>query len=154
MGMLASLISALATGETVAALRRARTAAIVYAAAAIAALCGIGFLIGAAYIWAAERYGSLPAAIGFGVGFLAVAGLILIVYQLSAGARARRRARRRSADMKAIGITAALAVLPALLKGKGGLGAILAPAVALAAYAIYRENVKPDADDKDTGEAD
>ncbi|RJT40918.1 hypothetical protein D3227_07230 [Mesorhizobium waimense] len=154
MGMLASLISALATGETVAALRRARRAAIVYAVVAAAALCGLGFLIGAAYIWAAERYGSLAAAIGFGVGFLAVAGLTLIVYQLSAGARARRRARRRSADMKAIGITAALAVLPALLKGKGGLGAILGPAVALAAYAIYRENVKPDADDKDTGEAD
>ncbi len=62
MGMLASLISALASGETVAALRRARTAAIVYALAAIAALCGLGFLIGAAYIWAAERYGSLAAA--------------------------------------------------------------------------------------------
>jgi hypothetical protein len=46
--------------------------------------------------------------------------------------------------MKAIGITAALAVLPTLLRGKGGLGVILGPAVALAAYAIYRENVKSD----------
>ena len=51
--------------------------------------------------------------------------------------------RRRNADLKAIGITAALAVLPTLLKGKGGLGVILGPVVALAAYAIYRENVKP-----------
>ncbi|RUT86290.1 hypothetical protein EOD14_14285, partial [Mesorhizobium sp. M7A.T.Ca.US.000.02.1.1] len=63
---------------------------------------------------------------------------------ISAGSRARRRAQRRNADMKAIGITAALAVLPSLLKGKGGLGVILGPAVALAAYAIYRENVKSD----------
>ncbi|RUT95735.1 hypothetical protein EOD10_40715, partial [Mesorhizobium sp. M7A.T.Ca.TU.009.01.3.2] len=76
--------------------------------------------------------------------FLVLAGLILLIYRISAGSRARRRAQRRNADMKAIGITAALAVLPSLLKGKGGLGVILGPAVALAAYAIYRENVKSD----------
>lgn len=151
--MLASLISGFASGETVAAIRRARTAAIVYAVAALAAFCGLGFLVVAAYIWTAGRYGSIAASLGFGAGFLVIAGLILLVYQLASGARARRRAKRRDADLKAIGITAALAVLPALLKGKGGLGVILGPAVALAAYAIYRENVKPGADDHDDGEA-
>ncbi len=116
-------------------------------------LCGVGFLVGAAYVWVAGRYGPMAACLGFGVGFLVITGLLLLFHQLSAGARARRRARRRQADMKAVGITAALAVLPALLKGKGGLGTILGPAIALAAYAIYRENVKPDADDPDAGEA-
>lgn len=149
MGMLASLIAGLASGETAAALRRARTAAIVYGLAISVALCGLGFLVGAAYIWTASRYGSLAAALGFGVGFLLLAGLILLIFQISAGSRARRRAQQRNADMKAIGITAALAVLPALLKGKGGLGVILGPAVALAAYAIYRENVKPDDPEED-----
>jgi len=154
MGVLASLISALASGEAIAALGRARTAAIVYVVAALAALTGLGFLIGAAYIWAAGRYGPMAASLGFGVGFVVIAGLILVVYQLSAGLRARRRARRRSADMKALGITAALAALPVLLKGKGGLGAVLGPALAIAAYAIYRENVKPDNDtDPDDGQA-
>ncbi|MER8752047.1 hypothetical protein NKH57_22710 [Mesorhizobium sp. M1050] len=148
MGMLASLISGLASGEAVAAGRRARRAAIVYGLALTAALCGLGFLVGAAYIWAATRYGSLAAALGFGAAFLVLAGLILLIYQLSAGSRARRRAQRRNADMKAVGIAAALAVLPTLLKGKGGLGVILGPAVALAAYAIYRENVKPDDPDE------
>ena len=143
MGMLASLIAGLASGETAAAIRRARTAAIVYGLAISVALCGLGFLVGAAYIWTASRYGSLAAALGFGTGFLLLAGLILLIFQISAGSRARRRAQQRNADMKAIGITAALAVLPALLKGKGGLGVILGPAVALAAYAIYRENLKP-----------
>lgn len=142
--MLASLISAVASGEAVAALGRARTMAIVYGVAALAALTGLGFLIGAAYIWAAGRYGPMAASLGFGIGFLLIAGLILVVYQLSAGLRARRRARRRLADMKALGITAALAALPVLLKGKGGLGAVLGPALALVAYAIYRENAKPD----------
>lgn len=146
--MLASLISGLASGETVAAIRRARTAAIVYMLATLAALCGLGFLVGAAYIWTAIRYGSFAAASGFGAGFLVLAGLILLIYQISAGSRARRRAQRRNADLKAIGIAAALAVLPTLLKGKGGLGVLLGPAVALAAYAIYRENVKPDDPDE------
>ena len=150
MGLLASLLSGFASGETVAAIRRARTAAIIYAIAALAAFCGLGFLVGAAYIWAAARYGSFAAALGFGVGFLVIAGLVLLVHRLTSGARARRESRRRSADMKALGITAALAVLPTLLKGKGGLGVLLGPAVALAAYAIYRENVKPD--DPDAGE--
>ncbi|TPL70473.1 hypothetical protein [Mesorhizobium sp. B2-3-15] len=150
MGLLASLLSGFASGETVAAIRRARTAAIVYMLAALAVFCGIGFLVGAAYIWASARYGSLAAAIGFGVGFLVIAGLVLLTHRLMSGTLMRREARRRKTDMKAIGITAALAVLPALLKGglkgKGGLGVILGPAVALAAYAIYRENVKSDTD--------
>lgn len=151
--MLASLISGLASGEAVAAVRRARTAAIFYALAALAALCGLGFLFGAAYVWVAGHYGPMAACLGFGVGFLAIAGLLLLVHRLSAGARAQRRVRRRTADLKAVGITAALAALPALLKGKGGLGTILAPAIAIAAYAIYRENTKPAADDPDAGEA-
>ncbi|TPK85283.1 hypothetical protein [Mesorhizobium sp. B2-4-17] len=144
MGLLTSLLSGFASGETMAAIRRARAAAIVYALAALAALCGLGFLVGAAYIWVAARYGSQVAALDFGIGFLVIAGLVLLSHRLMAGARARREARRRSADMKAIGISAALAVLPALIKGKGGLGVILGPAAALVAYAIYRENVKPD----------
>lgn len=153
MGLLATLISGLASGETVAALRRARTAAIVYMAAALAAFCGVGFFVGAAYIWAADRYGPMAASLGFGAGFLVIAGLILLVYRVSAGARTRRRALERNADMKAIGITAALAVLPTLLKGKAGLGVILGPAVALTAYAIYRENVKPGPDRPGDGKA-
>ncbi|TIW70222.1 MAG: hypothetical protein E5V58_23420 [Mesorhizobium sp.] len=141
MAMLASLISALASGEALAALGRARTAAVVYIIVTLAAMCGVGFLIGAAYIWIAGLYGPMAASLGFGVGFLVIAGSVLIVYRLSAG--------QRSADMKALGITAALAALPVLLKGKGGLGAVLAPAIALAAYAIYRENAGPDRDADD-----
>ncbi|MBZ9997279.1 hypothetical protein [Mesorhizobium sp. BH1-1-4] len=156
MGLLATLLSGFASGETMAAVRRARSAAIVYAIALLAAFCGLGFLVGAAYIWTAARYGSLAAAIGFGLGFLVIAGLVVLVHSVMSGAQVRREARRRKADMKAIGITAALAVLPTLLKGglkgKGGLGIILGPAVALAAYAIYRENVKSDTDRPDAGE--
>ena len=152
MGFIASLIAGFASGETVAALRRARGAAIAYMLAGLAALCGVGFLVGAGYIWAAARYGSLEAAIGFGIGFLVLAGLIVLIFRLSAESRVVRRARRRNADMTAVGVTAALAALPVLLRSKGGLGAVLGPAAALVAYAIYRENVKPgDEDDADKG---
>lgn len=149
MGTLASLISALASGEAIAAMRRARTAAIVYGFAAVAFLCGLGFLLGAAYIWAADRYGPMAACLGFAAGFLVIAGLILLIHQLAAGTRARRRARRRNADLKALGITAALAVLPSLLKGKGGKELILGPVIALVGYAIYKENVKTRPGDPD-----
>jgi biotin transporter BioY len=147
MGMLASLIAGFVSGETRAAVHRARGAAIAYVLAAMAMLCGIGFLIAAGYIWVAFRYGPVQAALCFGAGFLVLGGLILLVFRLSTGRREVRRAQRHKTDMTAIGVTTALALLPTLLRGgKGGLGALLAPAVAAAAYAIYRENVKSDDD--------
>jgi hypothetical protein len=143
MGMLATLLSGFASGEAIAALNRARTAAIAYLLAGIAALCGLGFLVGAAYTWAASYYGSLATALGFGIGFLVIAGLIMLIHRSSAGSRAKLKADRRKSDMTAIGVTTALAVLPSLLKGKGGLGVVLGPAAAVLAYIIYRENTKP-----------
>jgi len=144
MGALVSLISALASGEAMAAMQRARMTAILYGLAAVLALCGVGFLIGAAYVWLAARFGPLATSLGFGIGFLVLAGLILVIHKLAVSARGRRRARERQADMTAMGIAAGLALLPALLRSKAGLGAVvMAPALAVVAYAIYRENAKP-----------
>lgn len=143
MGALISLITGLASGETAYALKRARIAAISYGLAAIAALCGVGFLIGALYVWAARHYGSLETSVGFGVGFLLLAGLIVLIFRLGARSRARRIKTRRSADMTALGMTALAAVLPALARSKAGPGLILGPAAAVLAYVIYRENTAP-----------
>jgi len=147
--MLASLIASLASGETVVAIRRARRAAIVYLLAGTAGLIGVGFLIGALYIWLSERYGRLEAALGFSVGFIVLALMILLVHRLTAGSRARRAAERRKSDLTAMGVAAALAALPGLMRSRAGLGTLLAPALAVVAYAIYRENSrpKPDRDD-------
>ena len=38
----------------------------------------------------------------------------------------------------------ALLRAPSLLKGKAGLAGIIGPALAILAYGIYRENVKPE----------
>lgn len=137
------MIAGLASGETTAALRRAKFAAIAYGVAAMAALCGIGFLIGALYIWTSRQYGSLEASIGFGIGFLVLAGLIVLIFRIGARARARRVRRRRSADMTALGTTALLALLPTLGRSKAGPSIIIGPAAALLGYVIYRENTKP-----------
>jgi len=149
MGTLASLIGGLASGETAAALRRARTAAIVYLLAGSAACLGLGFLVAAAFMWAERRYGPIEAALGFGAGFLVAGGLVLLAYKVGAGARARREAKRRKADLTALGVTAAAALLPALARIRPGPGLILGPLAAVAAYALYRENVRPPAGDGD-----
>lgn len=138
--MLASLIASFASGETVLALRRARRAAIAYALAGLAFLCGAGFLMVALFIWTARRYGAIEAALAFGVGFVVLGTIVLIVHKITRGSRAKRAAQRRSSDMTTIAVASALALLPSILRGKAGLGTLAAPAVAALAYAIYREN--------------
>jgi hypothetical protein len=143
--MLASLIGAFISGEAMDAVRRAKTAAIIYMSAAILFLCGVGFLIGAGYIAAARRYGSLEAAIVFGVGFILIGGILLAIHAIVASARRRRK--RRSIDLAPLAGAAALTALPLLLKRGGGMAAILAPLIGFAAYAVYRENHKAGPDD-------
>jgi hypothetical protein len=45
-----------------------------------------------------------------------------------------------------MGVAAAIAALPTLMRSRIGLGALLAPALAVVAYTIYRENTKPGPD--------
>ncbi len=145
--MLASLIASLASGETVLAVRRARRAAIAYGLAGVGAVCGLGFLVGAFYIWLSEHYGRLEAALWIGGGFLVLSIIIVLVHRLMEGSRKRRDALKRKSDLKAVGIATAIAVLPGLLRSKAGLGAlVIAPALAVLGYAIYRENSSRDPD--------
>lgn len=138
--MLASLIAGLASGETVMAVHRARRAAVAFLLAGIMMLGCVGFLIGAGYIWASQRFGPIEAALGFAGIFFLIALVILLVHKLRSETRTRLAARKRKADLTAFGVTAGLSVLPTLLRGKGGLGLVVGPAIALAAYVIYRES--------------
>ncbi len=147
--MLATLLAAFASGEAVYTARQVRRAAIAYLVAAVAALTGLGFLVGAGFVAAADRYGAINTALAFAAGFFLLAILILVIHRIASRARARSIASKRPTELKAIGTAAALTVLPMLLRSKGSLAALLAPALAIAAYAIYLENRKPD--DKDPG---
>jgi predicted membrane channel-forming protein YqfA (hemolysin III family) len=148
--MLSSLVAAFVSGEALGVVRRARRAAIVYIFAAIALLTGLGFLIGAAYVAAARRFGAVEAAIAFGLAFIVMGLLALAIHAWAGRTRKREAVGRRSADLATIASVAAVSLLPTLLRGpsalrgKAGLAGILGPALAVFAYGIYRENVKPD----------
>jgi ABC-type uncharacterized transport system permease subunit len=144
--MLASLIAGLASGEAIQALRRLKRAVVAYLCAAIAAACGSGFLVGAVYIWASEKYGSLEAALGLGLFFMLVALLIVLTHAIAARSRARGIARKRSTDLKAMGAAMAVAAVPGLVRGKPSIGLLVAPAVALAAYVLYRRGQASNSD--------
>lgn len=135
------------------AVRRARRMVIAYLIAGVMMLGCVGFLIGAGYIWASQRFGPIEAALGFAGGFFLVALLVLLIFKLTSETRTRRAARKRKADLTALGVTAVLSTLPALIRGRGGLALVVGPAIALVAYAIYRENTQghPGESD-DTGE--
>jgi uncharacterized membrane protein len=143
--MLASLIAAFVSGEAMDVARRAKWTAIAYLLAAVFCLCGLGFLIGALYMVTARSFGSMGAAIGFGVVFLVLAGIVLAVKSIVISVRRKRS--RRGIDLATIAGAGAVSALPILLRSKAG---IIGPLVALAAYAIYRENRKktPDGLDK------
>jgi ABC-type uncharacterized transport system permease subunit len=136
--MLATLIATFASGEVMNIIRRAKSAAIAYLLASVFALVGMGFLIGALFTWAARRYGTIEAEIGFGLAFFAIAVVVLVVHSITSRSRARRT-RRHGVDLATVAGVAAVPVLPVLMKSRAGL---VAPLVALAAYAIYRENSK------------
>jgi hypothetical protein len=146
--MFASFIAGLATGETLAALRRMRRAAIAYGLAGLAASLGAIFLLVAATIWIARQYGAIEACLGIGFAFLMLALLIAIIHELTSRTRAKARRRQRNSDFTRAAIAAGVAVAPALLRGRLGAAILLAPAVALLANAIYRENSKSDPADR------
>jgi uncharacterized membrane protein YhaH (DUF805 family) len=137
--MLASLIASIVSGELADAARRAKSAAVAYLLAAVAAICGVAFLIGAAFSATAQAFGTVNAALGFGGGFLFVALLIVVIHNLSVRSEKKKAAQRRAHDIRAMAQTAALIIVPAII-ARGGVGGLAAPLLALLGYAIYREN--------------
>jgi uncharacterized membrane protein (DUF485 family) len=139
--MLASIIRSLASGEVSDIFGRVRRAAIIYALAAMAAICGVGFLVAAGFVAAVQRLGAIPAAIYFGIGFIVIAILLVGIYSaVEAGVRARRRKKARKAELSGVLGAAALAALPSLLRSRLGVLEVLAPFAAIAAYEVYKEN--------------
>lgn len=147
--MLARLVKLLAAGEADAVKRRVKTALIAYTAAALCAVAALVFLILAAYLAAAVEWGAFDAAILFGIGFLALAGVILLIYKIVARARQRELRRKRAADATTLAGASALALLPSLLSRKGGTSALLAGLAAMAGYAAYREYNRRSSDSAD-----
>ncbi|WP_367717365.1 hypothetical protein AB2N04_04590 [Nitratireductor sp. GISD-1A_MAKvit] len=120
--------------------RRLKFASAFCALAAGLALFGFGFLVLAGYIAASQRWGAVEAALGFGVAFSAMGAVVLLGLSVWRRIQLRRARRRRASDAGMLAGTAALTLLPALISRTGGLGALALPVLAVAGYAIYREN--------------
>ena len=138
--MLARLLASFAAGEMSGAVKRLRVITGLYALSALLALFGASFLLLAAFLEAAARWGVTHAALGFGFGFLALAVLVIAGLKIWSGVQARQARRRRVSDAGVLAGTAALTLLPSLLARSGGLGALILPLAAVAGYAILREN--------------
>ena len=138
--MLKSVITSLISGEMKDLTGRAKGALMLYVLACVSAVVGLGFLVGAAFVIAATRYGALNAALGFGVGFLALALLFIAINSMQAKAWKRKREAQRSGEIKLLAATALIAALPGLLKTKSGIAGALMPIVGLIALKIYDEN--------------
>lgn len=154
--MLASIFEALSGLDTSRAARRFRRAFIDFALSGAAFLVGVGFLVAAGFIFASNRYGPLYTSFGFGIGFIVLSALILVVHRAIASHRRRQREEeQKQAQFASMVGATALAVLPALIRARGGLGGMMLPAAALAAYVIFREqfgstaNVGDDSGDDD-----
>ena len=149
--MLGTLIAAIFSGEAADLAGRARRAAIVYVIAGACALIGLGFLIGALYIWLSGKYGPLETALGMGAAFILIAGVVVAVNAVMARAARKSAAKRRRSELATIAATAAGSVLPGLLRGKvTPLSIVVAPIVAFLAFSWLQRPTKPrDPEDDD-----
>ena len=141
--MLGSLIATILSGEALDAARRARASAAAYALAGLFGLTGLGFLVGAAYVAAARRFGTVEAALAFGFAFLIVALGIVGFHAMTRRQRRKAAASRRAGDVATMAGVAAVTLLPTLLRGRSAIGGIAAAAIGILAYGLYRENIRP-----------
>lgn len=142
--MLGSLIAALFAGEASRLVGRARRAAIAYVAAGLCALVGLGFLIGALHTALARRFGSVETSLGFGIAFLLIGGIVLAIHAIAAARVRRIAASKRRSEITTIAATAAVSILPGLLRGKvTPLSLAAAPLLAVLAYTLLREKTPP-----------
>lgn len=148
--MLGPLFAALVSFNAPRLARRLRRSAIDYAIAGVTLLLGLGFLLAAAFIWAAERWGGFQAALGFGIGFTAVAVITMIVHRYVVVRNARRREEELKAEqMRSLAAAATIAAVPPLVRQAGVAGSIILPLAALAGYVFWQLRKPRDPDEPD-----
>lgn len=149
--MIGPLIAAFASGEIGLTIERTKRAVLAYVLALVFVLLGASFLLVAGYIQLARMFGPLAAALGLGIGFVVVGGIVIAIHQLRARAEQRRVAEKRKTDFVSLGATAAVAALPNMMRGRRGkatgAAAAITPLVLGVAYALYQR--RRNADDPD-----
>lgn len=149
--MLARLFALLATGEAALLRRRIKAAAIAYAALGFLGLLTVIFLVLAAYLAAAIRWGAIQSAIWFAIGFFLLMVLTYLIHNIVNRMQRRAQRRKRAADTGMLAGASAVAMLPALISKKGGMATLLLALAGIAGYAAYREFGR-DKDRREPGE--
>jgi MFS family permease len=148
--MLGSVIAALFSGEASRMVGRARRAAIAYVIAGLCAFIGLGFLLGALYTALAGRFGSIETSLGFGIAFLLIGGIVLLINAIIASRVRKIAATRRRSELTTLAATAAVSILPGLLRGKATpVSMVAAPVLAVLAYMLLREKTPHHDDEPD-----
>ena len=114
--MLGQLVTKVFTGEAGVFFARMRRVALIAAIAAFFALAMVGFLVGAAFVWVADAYGSLAASLifaGLCFALLAISIVALIIAKRPPKQRASDRLQR---DIASIASVAALTNAPAIFR--------------------------------------
>lgn len=128
--LLTPFLTSLAAGEVGIAIAKAKRSAIFLAVIAVLAAIGIFFLLVAAYIMLAERYGEMRASLtlaGCAFGMAILAYVIMKISEAVARNRQRDRAKIETSTLLTI---AAFAAAPTVLRSR----ALLMLAVSIAAF--------------------
>ncbi len=133
--LLTPLLTSLAAGEVGLAVSRAKHSAIF--AVVIAVLAGIGliFLLIAAYIALAARYGDLHSALILAGSAFGLAVIAYVIMKISAAAARKRQHDRAKVDTSTLLTIVALAVAPTVLRSRALL-ALAVPLVALGGLSL------------------
>jgi uncharacterized membrane protein YhaH (DUF805 family) len=150
--LLTPLLTSLAAGEVGLAISRTKRSAIFMAVIALLALIGLIFLLVAAYLILAERYGArysslILAGCAFGLAILAY-----ITMKISDAMARKRQRDRAKVDTSTLLTIAALAAAPAVLRSRALL-MLAVPVVAFGGLSLLTKKKKrPSADDSSAGE--
>jgi hypothetical protein len=150
--LLTPLLTSLAAGEVGLAVSRAKRSAIFTAVIAILAAIGVIFLLIAAYIVLAERYGEMYSALILAGCAFGLAILTYIIMKISEAAAKKRQRERAKIDTSALLTIAALAAAPAVLRSRTLL-MLAVPVIAFSGLSLLTKKKKRrSADDSSSGD--
>jgi chromate transport protein ChrA len=137
--LLAPLLTSVAAGEVGLAINRLKRSAVFACVIAVLAAIGVIFLVVAAYIALAERYGEMQASLILAGSAFGLAIITYIVMKIVERAARNRQRERAKVDTSALLTVAALAAAPIVLRSR----ALMMLAVPLVAFGGLSLLTKP-----------
>jgi chromate transport protein ChrA len=128
--LLAPLLTSLAAGEVGLAVKRIKRNAAFGVVIALFSSVAVIFLLVAAYIALADRYGDMRAALTLAAGSLVLAVIAFVAMKIAEGAERKRQRDRTKVDTSALLTMAALAAAPVILRSR----ALMMLAIPIAAF--------------------